>query len=145
MKGSIQPDHIPKNKYVLSFMGLPPITFTKVSGLEEELDNVTLPDRTQASGGNTKAGEFTASMPTHHTPERNALENWNIQCRDPVSPAYKKTGTLTKQSLTGMNTVSYILQGCFISKRSTPDVEMSNEGELDEIEWTFKFDQIIAR
>ena len=145
MKGSIQPDHIPKNKYQLIIMGLPPITFTKVSGLEEELETVDLPDRTTASGGNTKAVEFTASMPTHHTSERIALENWYVQCRDPVSPAYKHVGSLVKQSLTGINLVTYVLQGLYPCKRSTPDVEMSNEGELDEIEWTFKADQIFAR
>ena len=145
MKGSIQPDHIPKNKYVLTIIGLPPITFTKVSGLEEELETVDLPDRTVASGGNTKAVEFTVSMPTHHTPERIAMENWNLQCRDPVAPNYKKIGTLVKQSLTGINMVSYTLQGLFVKKRSTPDVEMSNEGELDELEWTMSADQIFAR
>lgn len=145
MKGSIQPDHIPKNKFVLSILSMPPITFVKVSGLEEELETVDLPDRTTASGGNKKALEFTASMPTHHTAERIALENWYAQCSDPVDPQYKKVGTLTKISLTGINVVSYVLPGMYPCKFSSPDVEMTNEGEEDEIEWTFKADQRIAR
>lgn len=145
MKGAIFPDHIPKNKFQLIVAGLPSITFVQVSGLEEELETVDLPDRTTASGGNTKAIEFTARMPTHHTPERIALENWFAQCRDPVDPTYKKVGTLVKQSITGMNSVSYILQGMYPSKRSTPDLEMTNEGEEDELEWTFKADQIFPR
>ena len=89
MKGVLAPDHIPKNKYELRVRGLPPITFTAVSGLEEELDKVDLPDRTGASGGNTKNGEFTARMPTHHTTERIALEAWFAECQDPVPRTYK--------------------------------------------------------
>jgi hypothetical protein len=145
VKGVLAPDHIPKNKYQLRILGFPPITFTAVGGLEEELETVDLPDRTAASGGNTKYVEFTARMPTHHVTERIALENWFAQCQDPVPPAYKKIGTLVKQSLSNIGSVSYMLHGLFICKRATQDLEMENEGELDEIEWTFKADRIIAR
>ena len=33
LKGTILPDHIPLNKYVLSVLGLPAITFTELSGI----------------------------------------------------------------------------------------------------------------
>lgn len=145
MKGVLAPDHIPKNKYQLRVTGLPPITFTAVSGLEEELETVDLPDRTTASGGNTKPIEFTARMPTHHVTERIAMENWFSECQDPVPESYKKIGTLIKQSISSLASVSYMLHGLYVCKRSTQDLEMENEGELDEIEWTFKADQIFPR
>lgn len=145
MKGVLAPDHIPKNKYQLLVRGLPPITFTAVSGLEEELETVDLPDRTAASGGNTKPIEFTARMPTHHATERVAMEAWFSECQDPVALSYKKIGTLVKLSISSLASVSYMLHGLFVCKRSTQDLEMENEGELDEIEWTFKADQITPR
>jgi len=145
VKGVLAPDHIPKNKYQLLIRGLPPITFTAVAGLEEELEAVDLPDRTKASGGNTKPIEFTARMPTHHVTERIAMETWFRECQDPVLPSYKKIGTLVKQSISSLATVSYMLHGLFLTKRGTQDLEMENEGELDEIEWTLSADQIIPR
>lgn len=145
MKGVLAPDHIPRNKYQLLIAGMPPITFTFVSGLEEELEAVDLPDRTKASGGNTKPIEFTARMPTHHVTERIAMENWFAQCQDPVLPSYKKIGTLVKQSISSLASVSYVLQGLFLTKRGTQDQEMENEGELDEIEWTMSADRIFPR
>jgi hypothetical protein len=145
MKGAIQPDHIPKNKYSLKVVGLPPITFTFVGSLEEELEKVDMPDRTAASGGNTKSTEFNVRHPTHHVAERIAMENWFHEGQDPVSPNYKKVGTLTKQSISGMAIASYVLQGLFVWKRVTPDLEMSNEGELDELEWSMSVDTIIPR
>ena len=145
MKGAIQADHIPKNKYKLKVVGLPEITFTYVGSLEEELENVDLPDRTSASGGNTKYTEFNVRHPTHHVAERIAMENWFTEGQDPVSPNYKKVGTLTKQSLSSMASASYLLQGLYVCKRVTPDLEMANEGELDELEWTMRCDQIFPR
>lgn len=145
MKGVIQPDHIPKNKYRLIVAGLPRITFIKVGALEEELEKVDLPDKTAASGGNTKNGEYTATIPTHHRLEREAIENWYQESQDPVSPTYKKTGTLVKESISGLQRASYMLQGSFPFKRNTEDVEMENEGELDTIEWSFSYDKILPR
>jgi len=145
VKGAIQADHIPKNKYRLKVVGLPDITFTFVGSLEEELETVDLPDRTAASGGNTKYTEFNVRMPTHHVAERIAMENWFVEGQDPVSPNYKKVGTLTKQSLSSMAQANYLMQGLFVKKRMTPDLEMSNEGELDELEWTMCCDVIIPR
>lgn len=145
MKGAIQPDHIPKNKYKLKVVGLPEITFTFVSGLEEELETADMPDRTSASGGNTKYTEFTVRMPTHHAAERIAMENWFTESQDPVDPGYKKVGTLFKSSISGTASVSYLLHGLYVKKRATQDLEMSNEGELDEIEWTMSCDQIFPR
>jgi len=144
MKGVILPDHIPLNKYELRIRDLPPITFIEVAGLEEELENVDLPDRTAASGGNTKPIEFTATMPLHHRLEEAAMEQWFQESQDPVSPTYKKTGTLILSSLSGMNRKTMILVGLFPCKRKTGNLDMANEGELHKIEWTFKTDDVLS-
>lgn len=143
MKGKIQANHIPLNKYKLLVIGLPGLTPTSVSGIEEELDVVTLPDRTQASGGNTKPGEFTIKLPMHHLVEQSAMEAWYKESQDPVSPTYKKPGTLIYTSIGDTTLKSYTLVGLFPSKRKLPDAEMTNEGEMAEVEWTLKYDDIL--
>lgn len=143
MKGSVLPDHVPVNNFELMVIGQPRIYFVEVSGIEEELEVVTLPDRTQASGGNTKPGEFTAMTMMHHDIERLALEFWYKEGQDPVSPLYKKPATLIHKRLSGTSTARFALVGLFISKRVLPDLDKNNEGEAAMIEWTFKFDDII--
>ena len=143
MKGALQGDHIPLNKYQLIVLGMPELTFTKIGGLEEELETVDLPDRTVASGGQTKALEFSASIPAHHLIQQAAMELWFVEGRDPVASTYKKTGTLIMKSIGGSTLRTYSLLGLFVSKRATPDLEMANEGEMAEIEWTFKADMML--
>ena len=101
MKGDVQPDHIPVNKYQLIVVGLPPLYFHQISGIEEELERTTLPDRTSASGGNTGPVEFTVMHPMHHAIEEAALEAWFQEGQDPVSPTYKKPATLIHLSNSG--------------------------------------------
>lgn len=143
LKGKIQENHIALNNYQLLVVGLPPLTPTKVSGLEEELDVVTLPDRTQASGGNTKPGEFTIMLPMHHLIEQAAMELWFKGSQDPVVPGYKKPATVIYKSIQDTVLKTYTLVGVFPSKRKTPDAEMSNDGDMAEVEWTLKFDDIL--
>lgn len=142
MKGLILPDHIPLNRYQLLVVGGPPLIFTSIDGLEEELETVDLPDRTVASGGNTKSFEFVAMHPKHHTGEDDYLEEWFEQSQI-VLPTYKRAATLLVETISGIQVRSYNLIGLFPSKRKTPDLEMNNEGELFETEWTFKGDRII--
>lgn len=144
MKQVLLPDHIPVNNYSLIVVGGPPLLeFITVDGLEEELETVDLPDRTKASGGNTKPVEFTATHPKHHTIEDAFLELWFLEGQDPVSPLYKKAATLVIQSISRINTRTYNLIGLFVSKRKTADLDMANEGELNVTEWTFMCDRII--
>ena len=140
MKGVIKEDHIPINKYEIIVAGMPPLLFTEILGLEKELQTTDLPDRTTASGGNTGPVEFTAKQPMHHTVEVAAMELWLQEGQDPVTPTYKKAGTLIRKSLTGnvVNTTTII--GLYVSKKKEPDLEMANEGEMAAIEWTFKAD-----
>jgi hypothetical protein len=143
MKGKVKADHIPVNKYELLFIGLPPITVTKMSGLEKELETVDLPDRTTASGGNTKPIEWTMEIPMHHVIEQAAMEAWFQESQDPVSPNYKKNGTLVGTSLSGSIIVSKSILAAFPSKPKYPDLDMSNEGEMAVVEWTMKCDNIL--
>jgi len=142
MKGAIQPDHIGVNKYELIVIGLPPLTFTAVSGIERELQTVDLPDRTTASGGGTNPVEFTADLPAHHIIQQAAMEAWFVEGQDPVSPTYKKVGTLVLKSGSGLVLRPFPLLGLYVSKRATPDLEMANEGELAIITWTLKADDM---
>lgn len=143
MKGEIQPDHMPVNKYTFQIIGLIPITATEVSGIEDELETTELPDRTVASGGNRKATEFTAMVPMHHTAEQAALEIWFRESQDPVSPGYKKPCTLTHESISGNASRTFSLAGVFPKKRKLPDLEQKNEGELAQVEWTFSADDVL--
>jgi len=143
MKGRVKPDHMPVNKFQLFVAGMPPIEFITISGIEEELQTVDLPDRTTASGGNTAPVEFTATTMMHHSIERNALELWFKEGQDPVSPLYKKVGTLIIKSLTNAKQTVYTLVGLYVSKRATPDLDMANEGDAAIIEWTLKADDMI--
>ena len=143
LKGTILPDHIPVNKYQLVVLGLPPMIFTDVSGIEEELESVVMPDRTNASGGNKLPVEFTVMQPQHHAVERAAMEAWFAESQDPSPPTYKKDGTLIVQSISGIQVVAYTLVGLFPSKRVLPELALDNEGELAKIEWTMKADQVI--
>lgn len=143
MKGVIKPDHMPVNKYELIVPGLPTLVFTTISGLEDELQTVDMPDRTVRSGGNRGPVEFTATQPMHHTVERAAMEVWYREAQDPVLPSAYKVGTLVHKSNSGAASASYTLIDLFPTKRKLPDLEMANEGEEGEIEWTFKASDVI--
>jgi hypothetical protein len=143
MKGKIKPDHMPLNKFELLVLGLPPLTFVTVSGIEDELQVVDLPDRTKASGGNRNPTEFTGSIPMHHTIEQAAMETWFAESQDPVSPTYKKVGTLIHKSSSGNTLRTFSLTGLFPSKRGLPDLDMANEGEQANVEWTFQADNVL--
>ena len=143
MKGAIQADHIPTNKYQLIILGMPPLTPVKVSGLEDELEKITLPDRTVATGGNRKASEFEMEIPMHHTLERITCDLWFQQGQEPVSPSYKRSATLVLISHTGNIVATYSLVGAFIFKRTLPDLEMGGEGEMATITYGVSVDDIL--
>lgn len=142
-KGTIKPDHIPVNKYELLIAGVAGhFTILTISGIEEELETVELPDRTRVSGGNTKAVEFEVTTPAHHFIEQAAWELWYKEGQDPVFPTYKKVGTLLMLSISGATLRSYSLAGVFITKRGLPDLEMENEGEQAVITWGLSADDV---
>jgi len=141
LQGSVQAGHIPVNNYSLIIVGLPPIVFATLTGFEDETEAVDLPDRTKASGGNSKPIEFTGTTFEHHVAERTALQFWFVQGRDPVDPLYKKVGTLVKRSIFGNIASTTSLTGLWILKKKTPDLDLANEGEPAMLEWTFSADR----
>lgn len=145
MKGLIKDNHIPTNSYELRVIGMPPLVFTKVSGLEQTVDTVDLPDRTRASGGTVKAGTFTADHPMHHTVEFQALEKWLTSAKEPVQPGYKKAGTLVFKNNEGKATRTATITGMFPQAFKTPDLDMKGEPEEADAQWTFSFDDLKFR
>lgn len=142
LKGLIEGDHIPNNKYELNIVGLPSITFTKVSGLESEVAAVELPDRTMASGGQRGSSELTVEVPNHHTIDIAAMEAWFEEGVDPVTPTYKKLGTLIQISNTGSIRRGWAITGVWVSKRKLSDMEMSDAGEMSVNEYVLKVDDV---
>lgn len=142
MKQVLLPDHIAVNNYELLVLGLPPLTPVEISGIEDELEKTTLPDRTVASGGNRGVGDWTMMLPMHHLVEQAAMEAWFLESQDPVVPTYKKVATLIHKSLSGAVLRTYSLTGLFPYKRTLPDLEMENEGELANVEWAMCHDTI---
>ena len=143
MKGEIKPDHMPVNNFTLQVVGLVSLTAVEISGIEDELNVIDLPDRTVASGGTRNATEFDLSIPLHHTVEMAALELWFREAQDPISPTYKKPGTLIHHSLSDGASRSYTLVGLFPKKRKLPDLDMSNEGEMAMAVWTMAVDDVV--
>lgn len=143
MKGEILPDHMPTNKFSLKVIGLIDLTALTISGLEDELQTVELPDRTVASGGNRAASEFEMGIPAHHGVQIAAMELWFRESQDPISPTYKKPCTLTMESLSGNSDRSYTLIGVFPKKRSTPDLDKADDGEMAVITWSMSVDDIL--
>lgn len=143
MKGVLLPDHIPVNNAELIIQGMPRLLFTKMSGIEEEIDKADLPDRTAASGGHSKAFEFTASQPIHHRVELAAMTQWWRDCQEPVAPNYKKNGTLVYYSISTRLRHTAQIIGVWVFKRKYSDYDMSNAGDLHEQEWTFSGDMVI--
>jgi len=142
-KGAIKGDHIPVNKYLFLIAGLPPITVTKISGIEEEIERTELPDRTRATGGHKKPVEFEIEVPMHHTIEQLAIELAYREGQDPVSPTYKKIGTLSGISGTGKISRSFSLLGVWFTKRGLPEFDMKNEGEMASVKWGVSADDIV--
>jgi hypothetical protein len=143
LQGLIEEGHIPTNKYELIFLGMPPITPTKVSGLEETLEVSEMPDRTIQSSGQTEAVEWTMDLPMHHRLQQAAMEVWYAQCKDPVQPGYKKAGSMiSRAAMAGRLPVTWSLIGTFPKGRKTPDLDMGEKGETTYVTWTMTSDEV---
>lgn len=142
LKGRIQADHMPLNKFTLTVVGLPAIDFLSVSGLESEVESVDLPDRTKATGGQIGTSEVTVSIANHHEAQLFAMEFWLREGQDPVTITYKKPAILTQLSNSGDATRTWTLAGVWVSKRGITDMAMENPGELATTEYTLMIDEI---
>jgi hypothetical protein len=141
IKGLIKENHIPLNKFDLLVLGMPKITLISFDDIEEELEAVTLPDRTVRSGGQTKPVNFSGKLPMHHDVEIAAMELWYKQGQDPVQPGYKKAATMIfYRGDGGVRTFS--LLNLWISGRTIPGGDMKNEGEMAELTYKFQADEV---
>lgn len=142
MKGQIQEDHISTSDFTLSIPGLPDMVVTKVSGLDEELETSMQADRTNASGGITKAiPDWTFTVPAHHGETDVALEAYFRQCQLSL-PGYKRPWTLSFRSVNGNRRYTMTLLGSFLRRRVTPEGDMEGEAPTAYIEWGASTDQI---
>ena len=143
MKGEVLPDHIRANKYLLVVVGLPPITFVAIDGIEEVLTTVNMPDRTVRSGGVTDPIEFNADTLMHHKVEQAALEAWYESAQDPiVSPTYQKNGVLSYLSGSLINGAAFMIKNMFPRRRRTGDVSKEDEGREVRVTWSFAADSM---
>ena len=143
VKQTLLPDHIPTNKYTLIIAPYGPITFTKISGIEQALDVAELPDRTMSPGGNVHVSEFTAEQPMHHTAQVIIMETWFAECQDPISNTAKKAATLVLQSGIGNRLKTFTMTGLWPKTKKTPDLDYASEGDMAVIEWTFSLDNML--
>jgi len=142
-KASLAPDHIPVSKYDLLVVGIPiPLPFTAISGIEEEIENVELPDRTTATGGRSRPVEFTVTLPMHEDAAYLAMEEWYLEGKDRVAPTYKRPATLLVHHLSNPVPRSFLLIGCWCSRRGLPELAADNDGEMATVEYTIRADSI---
>lgn len=148
-KGTISADHYPRNEYQLQFDGLPPITATRVSGLDQSLSTTRTPDRRVLTGGNIEPTSYDISVPAHHVAEQIALRTWFRDCQfgetgGGASPNYKRSATLIQfNSITGKPTRTTQIIGTFPVGNSNPDLAMDDEGSMTEIVWSFVCDEFV--
>lgn len=142
VKGTIAPDHIPMNKYEVTFIGVlvPNLTITKMSGLESELPAINLPDGTAASGGKTGPGTFDIEIPAHHKLEVAAMELWRQENKEPLTSTAKKIGTLALVSGTGGIRLTRGIVGAWPSKLKLPDMDMNDDGAMAVVTYTISYD-----
>lgn len=145
VKGALQPDGISKNNFRLTVVGIlvPELTVVSLGSLEEEVKKVDLPDNTSASGGDTNPITTTFSIPLHHLTEVAACEAWMLEGKGPVSPGYKKAAILSYISISNTSSRDYALEGVWITKRVLPEGEMSDDGELQVVEYEVSIDSIL--
>lgn len=143
MKGQIQPNVITVNRYKMTILGIVDLTPVTITGIDDELEVVKLPDRTVASNGQRKASSFTMGIPVHHQLEQFAMEAWFVESQDPISPTYKKICTLEMSAISGTGSRSFTLMGVFPTKRAIPALALTDEGTMATMEWFMSIDNVL--
>jgi hypothetical protein len=144
IKNVINENRIQVNKYLLDLQpGIGSVLLTTISGLEEELDAVELPDRTTRSGGRKKSIEFEVTQPLHHDLEVARMEAAYVEAQDPVSPLHLKVGTLIQFDQSGLPRRKFTLLNVWVKKRVHSDLELENDGDMATITWTLQCDEIL--
>ena len=71
------------------------------------------------------------------------MEAWLIEGKDPVAPTYKKSGVLIQKAINGDVVRTYTFSGLWLSSRTIQSMSLENEGEMQALEYTLKFDDIL--
>lgn len=146
LKGKIEPDHIPRNLPHFHIIGdNKEIVVLNVSEIEETIQNVMLPDRTQASGGQSEPVSFTIQIPAHHDSDVEYMNKWFEDSRRPDVPGrsgYKKQVRLDHKRLSDGRGRSLRLEGVFPTGRNIDEKDMDNEGEMMRITYTISADEV---
>lgn len=144
IKGVLEGNRVQVNKFVLTIVPfeIPSPVFTRISGLEMELDTVDLPDRTTRSGGREKQLEFEVDQPMHHSVEVFFMEAWWMACANTL-PGYLKLGALRILNEYIGTSKQFTLFNLWLSKRSQSDLDLDNDGDMAIITWTMKADSFI--
>lgn len=143
IKNVLKPNRVQANKFQLTIQpGIGAPTFTKISGLEEELDKVDLPDRTSRSGGRSKPLEFEVEQPMHHDVEVAQMEAWYAMCKATL-PGHLKLGILVLFDEWGVPRRRRTLTNLWVGKRKDTDQDLNDEGAMSTITWTLHADEML--
>ena len=139
LEGIIPLDVISAADFEFRVNGLELIVLER-SGLEQEIDQIELPDGRIVSGQKVKAQEMTIMVAAHMTREVTFFDQWMEQARGPRVPrtAYR-TVTIVGKSNTKTRRNREILRQCWVCKRSNPDLNLdTGSTEMTKIEYTLK-------
>lgn len=142
-KGALSAGYIPVNKFSLSVADVADLKVVEVSGIEQELETVELPDKTVVTSGRLGVTEFTIKMPAHESTAMDAMDTWWKMCYGTnATSGYKKDATLLLLDTYGGTKSSWTISGMFPTKRALPELNAASEGEMAMAEWTFKADDV---
>ena len=144
IKSIIKPLRVPDNKYSLIVQpGVGQLTVVELTGLEQELDQSELPDRTVRSGGRGKPLAFDFAIPMHHTSEVLLCETWWNLCKYSLI-GYLKFGMLIQFNEASIPTKRWTLPNLWLTKRGHTDLALGNDGEMTTIMWSASADDLIS-
>lgn len=143
IKGELSQGYIPINKFSMVVEGIASMTVIEVSGIEQELETVDLPDKTVATSGRAGTTEFSIKVPAHEDVTMAALDTWWKSCQGDVAMDYKKKATLSLLDTFGLPKANWSISGMFPTKRALPELNAGSEGEMAMAEWTFKADDVV--
>jgi hypothetical protein len=75
------------------------------------------------------------------------MEDWFSLSHSKLGQAqegYLKDLTITFKNILGQVARSYIVEKAFVSKRALPDFELDNDGEMAEVTYTIRGQDLIA-
>lgn len=141
LKGVIPKDIIAANKFTVAVDNVE-ILAVSVSGPDESLQTVELPDGTAASGGRTDPSESTIVIPQHATEAKLFMDTWWNSCKDPVQPTAYKNVTVIGTSSTGAQSATDTWIGAFIKGRKSAEYSLEDGTTMTVLEYSVSIDDV---